>query len=315
MKILTIVKKTGDNFIRHYTPYFPAGSKVVHKPSDAFEAIPHFDIVIFEWANDLTAQIINSEKFGALRSSHNFKTVVRVHDHEVTKVFDGSRRIDWIHWGRVDKIWFINPGIQSLFIQLKGFQGKTFFLPNAVDSKHFPESQMKQKKVGFLSIHYRERKRIDRVISIARLLPDWLFYVRAHIPRPNEQFHEEYVKIRDMAVGVPNVIFEHRDAIPMIMGGYDYADLKKWYADKAVILSTSDHEGFHYAIAEGALCGCMPVVWNWPTSEVFWNQYVVNNIELAAATIANYKPSNAYREYIEKRFSPQKLVAELLAML
>ena len=315
MRILTVVKKTGYNFIRHYWSAFPPGSDVVHRADEALKLIPQFDIVLFEWANDLTAQIINSEKFRELQSNHEFKTVVRVHDHEVTKVYADARRIDFIQWGRVDRIWFINPAVQELFIQLKGNRNKTFFLPNAVDSIYFTEKQTTEKKAGILSIYYRPRKSLWRVVEMAKALPDWSFYIRAHIPQPYEQFHEEYFKIKQLAEGVPNVIFEHRDVNNMIRGGYDYKDLPDWYADKAVILSTSIHEGFHYAVGEGMLSGCKPIVFNWPTAGEFWGKYVVNSIEHATNEIRNYRPSSSYRHYVWKRFDPVLLTKKLMQLI
>lgn len=316
MKILTIVKKTGYNFIRHYWGAFPLGSMVVHDAKQALELMPKFDVILFEWGNDLTAQIVNSEKFRHLQVKHKFKTAVRVHDHEVTKKFNGARRIDLINWGRVDRIWFINPAIQGLFIQLQGHRNKTFFLPNAVDPKFFTEHQSENKKAGLLSIYFRPRKRIDRVIEIAKHLPDWTFHVRSHIPLGHERFYDQYFKCLQLnAEGLGNVFFEHRDATLMIHAGYDYKDLCDWYQDKAVILSTSDHEGFHYAIPEAMLSGCMPVVWNWNTSEVFWGKYVVNSAEIAANHIRRYKPSGQYREYVFNRFHPDMLFTKLLNLL
>lgn len=315
MRILTVVKKTGYNFIRHYWTAFPPGSDVVHRADKALQMIPKFDVVLFEWANDLTAKIINSEKFIDLQVKHEFKTVVRVHDHEVTKKYNENRRIDFIQWSRVDRIWFINTAVQELFIQLKGERNKTFFLPNAVDSKYFKENQATERKAGLLSIHYRPRKSIGRVVEMAKALPDWSFYIRAHIPRLYEQFHEEYLKVKQLAEGVPNVIFEHRDVHNMIRGGYDYGDLPDWYADKAVILSTSIHEGFHYAVAEGMLSGCKPIVFNWPTADQFWGNYVVNSIEHATNEIRNYRPSGSYRGYVEKRFDPVLLTEKLITLI
>lgn len=311
MKILTVVKKTGYNFIRHYLPYFPKGSLVVYDAKPALNMIPLFDVVLFEWGNDLTANIINCDRFLRLQKENSFKTIVRVHDHEVTKSYGGIRRIDNIDWGRVDKVWFINPGIHSEFHRLKGDNIKSFFLSNAVDPKTFEEAPKSEKKVGLLSIWFRPRKRIDRVLEIAKLLPDWIFYIRSHVPGRHERFYDEYIKIKAAADKLDNVVIEHRDANRVVRSHYDYHDLKKWYKDKSVILSTSDHEGFHYAVAEAALTGSMPVVFDWPTSDVFWYPYVVKSTQEAAERIKSFTPSSTYRTYITNNFNPEKLVLEL----
>lgn len=313
MKILTVVKPSGANFIRHYLPYFPDGSRTAYTAQDAINSIPNFDIVLFEWANDLTAQIINSEKFRELQSKHQFKPVVRIHDHEVTKVFANERRIDRIAWNRVDSVWFINPLIRQQFHELKGREIRSFFLPNAVDPALFPEYISHEKRVGVVSLYFRQRKRLDRVAQIARLLPDWLFHIRVEIPTPDHaEYWCEYQKFKRLSAGLENIQIETRSVGLTERGRYEPADLVQWYRDKAVILSTSDHEGFHYAVAEGALSGCMPVVWNWPSSEAFWAPYLVESVEQAAERIASYRPSPEWRRYVLDNFCPEKLVRELL---
>jgi len=244
MKILTVVKSTGYNFIRHYLPYFPPGSKVVHNEKQALHLIPQFNVILFEWANDLTANVINSPQFHELQCKHQFATVVRIHDHEVRKVYSTGRRIDRINWDRVDRIWFINPLIKDQFHELKGCQEKSFYLPNAVDPDLFPEHQADTKKVGLLSLHFRQRKRIDRIVSIAKLLPDWEFHIRVEIPPnyANSEYFNEFQAFRTLAKGVDNIYWEHRDVIRTVKQHYRVDDLIKWYRDKAVILSTSDRD-------------------------------------------------------------------------
>ena len=40
-------------------------------------------------------------------------------------------------------------------------------------------------------------------------------------------------------------------------------DMAIWYSKVGFILSTSDHEGSHQAIAEGMAAGCIPIIRNW----------------------------------------------------
>lgn len=317
MRILTVVKATGYNFIRHYLPYFPKGSEVVYNCNDALKKAHKFNVVLFEWANDLTANVVNSPQFSQLQKKHQFITVVRIHDHEVRKIYDYGRRIDRINWDRVDKIWFINPIIQNQFHELKGCQDKTFFIPNAVDLELFPEYCSEEKKVGLTSLSFRKRKRIDRIIPLAKLLPDWEFYVRVEIP-PHCNSHEfsvEFEKFRIAGKGVDNIIIENRPTYQVIKSHYDTKDYINFWKDKAVTLSLSDWEGFGYNIAEPMSMGKMPVVWNWPGSDYFWSSYVCNSIEEMAEKVTNYKPSYKYRRYMINNFHPKLLTAKLLKQL
>lgn len=317
MKILTVVKSTGYNFIRHYLPYFPPGSKVVHNEKGAMTNCFNFDVILFEWANDLTANIINSTKFQEFQDRFKFKVVVRIHDHEVRKVYGYGRRIDFINWERVDKIWFINPLIRDQFHQLKGHQEKTFYLPNAVDPELFPEHRADTKIAGLTSLYFRERKRIDRVVPIAKLLPDWEFHIRVEIPpvHANSEFYNQYQKFRIAAKGVDNIFFDHRDVVRTVKQHYQVDDYIDWWKDKSVTLSLSNWEGYGYNIGEPMAMGKMPVVWNWPGSDQFWYPWIVDSPEAAAERIANYEPSGKYRRYILDYYHPESLTKKMLEQI
>lgn len=313
-KILTIVKPTGYNFIRHYFEGFPKGSQIAHNEDRAFELMPGFKIVLLEWANDLTANIINSPKFHKLQQPHNFTTIVRIHDHEVRKIYSNGRRIDHINWDRVDKIWFINPIIRSQFHELKGCQDKTFFIPNAVSSTLFPEHCSEEKKVGITSLSFRKRKRIDRIAPLAKLLPDWEFHIRVEVPpfSANSEFRNEFEKFRDLAQGLDNIVIHDRPTYQIIKNHYDTSDYINFWKDKAVALSLSDWEGFGYNIAEPMMMGKMPVVWSWPGAEFFWKPYTCSSIEQMAEKIRDYKPSYKYRRYVMDNYNPKDLTIKLI---
>lgn len=277
-----------------------------------------FDIILFEWANDLTANIVNSPKFQEFKERHGFKVAVRIHDHEVRKVSpQGNRRIDFINWGNVDRIWFINPLIQQQFIDLKGYADKTFYLPNAVDPELFPEHRVDTKKVGLTSLYFRERKRIDRIVPIAKLLPDWEFHIRVEIPpaHSNPKFLDQFNKFRVLARGVDNIYWHHRDVVRTVKKHYEVGDYIDFWKDKSVTLSLSNWEGYGYNIGEPMAMGKMPVVWNWPGSEYFWKPYIVDSPEAAAERIAAYEPSYEYRRYVLDYFNPEILTKKLLEQI
>ena len=272
------------------------------------------DTLILEWANDLTAAILLNKKPPC-------KVVVRIHDHEVSQVqADGRRRAEHINWNHVDAVWFINRAIQKQFHEQINRRIQSFFLPNAVDPAHFSLTAKKYKRAGLLSLHFRPRKGILRAVYLAQTCRDWDFYIRVQIPdAKNDTFRPAFEEAHQLSVHVPNLHWEHREVMDVVVNDYPFDDLNEWYADKAVVLSTSYHEGFHYSVAESMLTGSMPIVWNWPTATDFWQPYVnvSNSVNEAAARLNMWEPGREqeYRDYVVNNFSPGVLIPVLLRQL
>ena len=306
-KILFVAKPNSENFIVNYANHVGAllVTTSVNRIWEADES-GLYDYIIFEWANDLTAR--------ALTKKFKTQVIVRVHDHEVRK-----GRIDNIDWNYVDRVWFINNAIKELFEKLKP-GNDTFFLPNAVDHTPFYCKPTTDKSIGLLSIYARTRKRIDRALDLMRLLPDWHLTIRTEPDNPDiNSNHDSRAYIQKLKDSAPdNVTWEMRPA-SFISEGYPKEDVNKFFRDKAVVLSTSEHEGFHYALAEGALCGCLPVVFNWEFGypRDFWKPYVHNSIIEMAEAIKKYQPEDAVDAtgFVKHRFSPETLVPVLIDML
>lgn len=280
------------------------------KPGDAWRKIEQTkpDILLLEWADSLCAAILRHKK-------PNCKVVVRLHDHEVTRHDQIAKNVNWRN---VDSVWFINRNIEKQFKRSINNRVPTFFLPNAVDPANFALSQKTEKKAGLMSLYFRPRKAIYRVAMLARACPDWSFHVRVQIPKvSNMEFRPEYDRVKEIAGNITNLHIEDRAVGPVVWDNYPFEDVNEFWQDKAVVLSTSKHEGFHYNISEGALTGAMPIVWNWPTSKDFWEPYVIDSVNKAAKRLNEWQPGKEkeHRAYIEDNYSPTVLLPQLLEKL
>lgn len=319
MKTLIVVKKHSDNFIRHYYRYMPDTdvyggahyqlNNIPVKPGVAAKKSKEYDVVIFEWGNDLTAQTLRHPEY----PHGKVTTIVRVHDHEIKKRADGKRRIDFIPWNKVDAAWFINKQVKAdFFALLPGVQ--SFFLPNCVDPQPFKQNKVSEKRIGLLTIYARKRKRLDRAILLMKDLPDWELTIRCADYSPETDGGPEHLKsLKELAAGMPNVKWEWRHD-DFTRSGYPHGDVADFWKDKAITLSTSAREGFGYNIAEGAMAGCMPVVWEWDYGRAFdfWEPFVVSNYNEAIKKVKSYHPSDEWRKYVMERFSPGVLVPALM---
>jgi hypothetical protein len=64
--------------------------------------------------------------------------------------------------------------------------------------------------------------------------------------------------------------------------------VSEWYERVDFILSPSDHESFHYALADGVISGCFPVIWPWAgAAGIYPSDWVVEDIEAAAMFVSS----------------------------
>lgn len=309
LKTLIVVKKTGDNFIRHLYEAIP-NLDVAYYAHEAIELLSQkgHEQVIFEWGNDLTAFLVSNEEMLYLKKLHGSKFIVRIHDHEVTK---SPQRAANINYDNVDLVFFINPNILHTFTNtIDSGSTPCVFVPNAVSDRGLPYRTRTEKNVvGMLSIYVRPRKGFENIIHLADQNRDKHFIIRTHLPKPGERFSEYYSKIRSMQMSmcIDNVEWRHRDADELIANRYENDDLGDFYNEIDVIASTSSHEGFHYALAEGMMCGCEPLILNWPTSRVFYGGFVRKDLKTASRWLQARDFGNQRsdpRSYIMRRYDP-----------
>jgi hypothetical protein len=91
-----------------------------------------------------------------------------------------------------------------------------------------------------------------------------------------------------------------RNAVQFDGWGQDMAD---WYSKVGYILSVSDFEGTHQAVAEGGASGSIPIILNWSgASEVYNSRWITDDVDINAKRIINF--SNDHNAFmIESAFS------------
>ncbi|WP_313318459.1 glycosyltransferase [Stenotrophomonas sp.] len=101
------------------------------------------------------------------------------------------------------------------------------------------------------------------------------------------------------------------------------ADVPSWLKMVGTILSPSDHESFHMAVAEGASSGALPIVWSWPGSvEVYPEFPRVDSPRQAADLIKFYNRSAAgprlrahAGKFVEARYGNEVISSEWNSLL
>lgn len=105
-----------------------------------------------------------------------------------------------------------------------------------------------------------------------------------------------------------------RDAVH-VDGTLPQHAMPSWHACNGVLLHTSLHESFGYAIAEAAATGCDLAVLDYPGVGEFWPKATrYGTVEEAVRLICNAAP-HQWREYTTQRFSLARQIAAAAAML
>lgn len=266
------------------------------------EAMQGHDIAWIEWGNDLCRRI--------LEKPCPCKVMNRVHDWEIR-----MDKILEINYENVDLLWFINRDAMADFkSKLPKLNKPMFFLPNAVDVSLFKENISHNKKIGALSLNNQERKNYMRLARIYKKVyeidNEWELEIRCDFNRDMQDFEQ----VANYLSGTKVLFTSH---VLDMQNINDKTDVNKFFKDKSIVISTSNHEGFHYAIAEGMLCGCQPVVynWEWGNARDFWNGCVYDSEDEMVNAILDYIPSTEYRQYVMDNFSSKKLTKDLYKII
>lgn len=225
-------------------------------------------VVIAEWARP-NGQWIQEHAPAETR------LIVRAHRYEVTKDF--PRRLDM---QRYDAAVVIAPWVGRTLVQKFGWPAeKLVFIPNYVEGAHFrrPKLSGAEFTLGMVGIR-PNLKRFDLALDLLERLrevdPRYALRVRGDLP-PGLPNWEEIPELRQQWGRCRQRIRESqllRNAVFLDDPG---RDMSSWYRQIGVILSLSDLEGSHVALAEGVASGAVPVARPWPGITTLWPEHIV----------------------------------------
>lgn len=282
------------------------------------------DIVFCEWG------LAN-----AAWASHNLspgkRLIVRIHAQEVR---DRARRFGReIDPSKVDTFIFVSEMIRRKAIELwKWPAEKTIVIPNYVlDHEFIPGKRTDGSTIvlGILGI-VPTLKRFDRALDLLAALAesglDVRLEVKGHRPETLEFMH---APSRRGELAFYNTQYTRIDQDSRITGRVGFSpwgnDVAHWYKGLDVILSCSETESFHYALADGVLSGCLPVVWPWTGAKnVYDPDWVVTDEVQACERILGFlaKPEhdrnatlNENRALIVRRYGFDRITTDLLRVM
>jgi len=239
------------------------------------------DIVFCEWC-------LGNALWYSRRKTDNQKLIIRLHRQE----FYGKARSKYlsrVEWGAVDAAIVIAPFYEDLLAQLTSCRTEDIhFVPNLFDTKAFAHPKSKDALHNLGLVQYTRRKRPDLALQILEELAklDSRFNLHVIGKRPEDvswiwNRPEERRPVCRFLENVERSPF--RDSV--IFHSYT-EDMPSWFSRIGFVLSTSDNEGSHQAVAEGMAAGCVPVIRNWPGADrLYPRRFTFSTIDEAVQLI------------------------------
>ena len=251
----------------------------IHDEEKSHSLLEKADIIICEWALGNSVWYSNHKK-------SNQRLFIRFHRQEIETEFPHN-----IIWDAVDKMIFVSSIFQQKAIERYSIPpNKTAFIPNYVDTSKFGLSKSSNSRhtIGMLGIVPR-LKRLDRALDILKIVrtkePRFNLRVKGKLP-------EDYPWMlkREEEMNWYQEQFNRIESDPILNGHVHFdewgPDVPQWFTKINHILSVSDFEAFHLAIAEGAASGAVPTVIKWEGAEQFYpSDWCYDDLESAAQAI------------------------------
>ena len=245
--------------------------KYLSGPSDKKRAnrlLEESDVIIGEWARPNNVWIQEN-------APSDTPLIVRAHRYEVTTDFPRSIDMD-----RFSAAVVIVPWVGRALVQEFGWPAeKMVYVPNFVSNTYFRRGKLEGANftLGIAGIT-PHLKRLDLAFDLLAALreidPRFNLRVRGGDPTKHPHWATDSA-MRDQWSSIQaRLRFD-----PRIRKGVHFdqpgRDMASWFQQIGFILSMSDLEGSHVALAEGTVSGAIPVARRWPGIETLWPENAI----------------------------------------
>lgn len=247
------------------------------------------DIIFCEWALGNAVWYSQNKKEGQL-------LLIRLHHQEINLEY-----LYRMNWPAVDRIILICPENMEIFLRrFPQMKERTSLIYNVISCEELDQPKLPGAlfNLGFIGTAPMRKSPHHALDILERLRRDddrWVLYIKGKHPweypwlwnRPEERaYYQAFYDRINQSDLANSVVFDPQGN-----------DMPEWFSKIGFILSTSEHEGSHQAVAEGMAAGSIPVIRNWAGADKLYpSRFVVNDIESAASLIRSYHQPERYRE-------------------
>ena len=265
-----------------------------HNLEESLEKLGQANIIICEWA--LGNAVWYSEHVNKFQ-----KLYIRFHRQEIETDFPSQLNLD-----SIQKIVFVSPLFLSEACQKFDIpKAKTMFIPNYVDTRKYNIAKTDDSRytVGMIGI-VPKMKRFDLALDLLKRLRkvDSRYNLRVKGKLPED--YPWMVKREEEMEWYKNQ-FSRLEEDKLLSTAVQFDgwgnDVPQWFNNIGYILSVSDFEAMHLAVAEGASSGTVPVILNWPGAEVMYpSSWCHHDLDSMANSILEFSSKDAKRKKFAK---------------
>ena len=298
---------------------------------DALRCNPRFDVLLDEYDGHTIQDEVRSARLleqadlvfcewclgNAVWYSHHVRAgqrlIVRLHLQE-----RGLPYLDGVDWTRVDRLIFIAPGVMSECLATRpGLRDRSTLIYNPIDCSDLdrpklPDAHFNLGVIGTSPMRKRPDLAVDILERLRRHDRRYTLFVKGQMPwdydwlwkqAGERQYYEAFYERVRSSPDANAIVFDPPGP-----------DVPQWLTKIGWMLSTSDFEGSHQAVAEGMASGAVPVIRDWPgADQIYPTGYVFHDSDEAAATIAGLLPAHARHQAACRRFARERFDTPLIA--
>ena len=274
------------------------------------KALEESDVILCEWG------LANSVWYSRHKRPHQ-RLAIRVHAQEVRARAERFGR--QVSYENVDCFIFVAEWVRRKAIELFGWpEEKTLVIPNFVLEHEYASDQkafsgpVRLGMVGILPFS----KRLDRALDLVEILEARGCEAELHLkgPLPHDA---PFMRAKNRADEMANFdkLFQ-RIASSSVLNSAVHThgwgnDVAAFYGQIDHILSPSDSESFHYALADGVLSGCHPIIWERDeAAHLFSSNWVVQTTDEAAGKIVKFRTMDSKKRNEELESNRRLLVSK-----
>jgi len=309
-------------FIKPFYPYFTqAGIRLLldfwtghnqHNEIASKRLVRQTDTVFCEWT------LGNAIWYGKHKREGQ-KLIGRLHAQEMR-----SALFEKVPFEAFDTVIFVGPHmLRNAQKRNPALKKNGVVIYNGVDIEAMqavPRKPTNGKVLGLVGM-VPQSKRLDRALDILKELrkEDDGYTLRVKGKRPED--YPWMVSDRPEEMAWYNAQYRRLEEDPLLKGSVFFDphgnDMPGWYAGIDVILSVSDHESFHLAIAEGAAAGCTPISLPWEgADEIYPKEWVYQDVKVAAEGIkAGSGDQASLKAFAKENFSIISISHEMVNLL
>ena len=228
-----------------------------------------------------------------------------------------------LNYDNVDLVIFVGPHILEECVEkFKMPRDKVCVIGNFLDFKKYDRSKFggTEFNLGVIGI-VPSRKRLDLAVDTLRYLLEKDSRYMLHLKGPSPQSYNwlwARTKEREYYQEIFHEINSSNDLRHKIVFDPAGSDVDSWLQKIGYLLSPSDFESFHMAVAEGMCSGAVPIVWNWEgASSIYPLLELANNpkeaaelIHILATSNSRQKLSTQSKQFIQDNYDTDLIMSK-----